>query len=140
MLLLACGGFGREESQSSNKRRVDISSRFGLLIIIPIIGESVLIIRTPQDGSNEHIRIGRARVQVMEPVIASDMSRVFVHRWQRGSSVVDVEWILVPESHHVRHFCRVVSKYVIDLLLRDRNELVCCNGGAPARGEAASRG
>lgn len=50
-------GIGREESKSPNKWCIDISSRLRLLIVVPVIGEVVFIIRSTDNGSNKHIWI-----------------------------------------------------------------------------------
>lgn len=47
----------RKESQGTNKWSIDVCSRLRLLIVIPVVGESVSIIGPSDDGSDKKVRI-----------------------------------------------------------------------------------
>nr|GMD07446.1 Os01g0313050 [Ipomoea batatas] len=126
-----------KESQSSNKGSIDVGRRLRLLIVIPVIGEVIPIIRAADDGSDEDVRIGRAGVEVLETIAATDPAGMLLHRRHRRAPVVNVLRILLTKPDHVRHSCRVVSEDVVHLFLRQRDEFVRRERRGPARHSAA---
>nr|GMD11752.1 Os01g0313050 [Ipomoea batatas] len=132
----SCG----KESQSSNKGSIDVGRRLRLLIVIPVIGEVIPIIRAADDGSDENVRIGRAGVEVLETIAAADSAGMLFHRRHRRAPVVNVLRILLPKPDHVRRSCRVVAEDVVHLFLRQRDEFVRRERRGPARHSAAVGG
>nr|GMD10404.1 probable protein phosphatase 2C 23 [Ipomoea batatas] len=129
-----------KESQSSNKGSIDVGRRLRLLIVIPVIGEVIPIIRAADDGSDEDVRIGRAGVEVLETIAAADAAGMLLHRRHRRAPVVNVLRIPLPKPDHVRHSCRVVAEDVVHLFLRQRDEFVRRERRRPARYSAAVGG
>lgn len=103
---LSC--FAREESERTNKWRIDISGRFGLLVVVPVVGEMIVAVRASNDGPDKHIRVGRPWVKILEPIAARDAARVWAHGREGRSPVVHVQGVPVTKPYHVRSPRRVV--------------------------------
>lgn len=107
-----------KESQSTNHGGIDVSSWFRLLVVVPVIGEAIVAIRATQHSSYKNIRIRRAWIQVLKSVIARDMARVGLHRGNWRATMVNMQWIPLPESNHIWHLCRILAQYVINLVFQ----------------------
>lgn len=123
---------GGEVRQRPDERRVDVSRRLGVTIIIPLIRIPVALIRPSDDRSRENVRVRVLTVERLESAVASQRFREKRVRRERRRSVVDPLREAASESNHVRHLDRILSEYVIDLLLRYADQRVGDDDGVSA--------
>jgi hypothetical protein len=109
----------REVRERSDERRVDVCRRLRVLVVVPLVGELVLLVGPADHRVDVDVGVGPTGVERGEPLRAPDPARVRGHGRQRGRAVVDAARVLGPVPDHVRHPHRVAAQEVVHLPPRD---------------------
>jgi hypothetical protein len=109
----------REVRERSDEGRVDVCRRLRVLVVVPLVGEPVLLVGPADDRADVDVGVGPAGVERGEPLRAPDPARVRGNGRQRGRAVVDAARVLGPVPDHVRHPHRVAAQEVVHLPPRD---------------------